>query len=62
MMTDPTAEASDADRADQALPVDDSVEEADPFDEHTVASAEANPADLLEQQQSVPPDDDDYDR
>ena len=61
-MTDPIAEASDTDLANQALPVDDPDDETDPFGASATASVEADAADLLEQHQSVPSADDDYDR
>jgi hypothetical protein len=61
-MTEPAREASDADVADQALPVDENGDESDTFTEGLTAGAEADSADLYEQQQSVPSPEDDYDR
>lgn len=61
-MTEPFAEASDADLADQALPVGDLGDETDPATEYTATSADADTADLIEQQQGIPSADDDYDR
>ncbi|OBJ69151.1 hypothetical protein [Mycobacterium sp. 1274756.6] len=56
-MTEPIPSASDLDIAEQAMAVDD--EHDDVFDPDT-GSAEANPADVYDQHQSVPLDDDDY--
>lgn len=63
-MTDSHAEASDTDLAEQALPADGGFEddEAEVFSEDVAVDAEADTADLLEQQHSVPSPDDDYDR
>ncbi|HET9874594.1 MAG TPA: hypothetical protein VFQ37_02375 [Mycobacterium sp.] len=61
-MTDPIAEASDTDLANQALPVDDPAGEPDPFTDDAIAGAEADLADVFEQHQSVPSSDDDYER
>ena len=57
-MTDFTAEASDIDLADQAVPIGEPADEADPFS----PDVEADAADLIEQHQDVPPGDDDYER
>lgn len=61
-MIEPFADASDADLADQALPVGDPDGETDPSTDYATASLEADTADLIEQQQEVPSADDDYDR
>jgi hypothetical protein len=61
-MTEPVPEASDADLAEQSVPVDDAAEDVDVPADDLSMSAEADPADLLEQHQSVPSPDDDYDR
>lgn len=60
-MTEPF-DASDADRAEQALPVGDPDDETDPSTQYSTAGAEADSADMIEQQQGVPAADDDYDR
>lgn len=61
-MTNPSAEsnveASDTDLAEQALAVEDTDDEPDPF--FAGSAGEADPADVLEQHQSVPAGDDDY--
>lgn len=61
-MTDPILEASEIDLADQALPVDDEAVEAEQLSGYSFDSADADIADLLEQRQSVPSGEDDYDR
>lgn len=61
-MTDPIADASDADLAEQAVPVDDADEETGQVSEYVTPSIDADIADVLEQQRSVPVGDDDYDR
>jgi hypothetical protein len=61
-MTESVPEANDADLADQALPVDANGDEGDAFSEDLTAGAEADAADMFEQQRSAPLDDDDYDR
>lgn len=59
-MTQPDPEASDGDLAEQSR-LADPQDDAGGDDEFS-APAEADTADLLEQQQSVPLPDDDYDR
>lgn len=61
-MTEPFAEASDGDLAEQTIPVGDGGDEADPFNDQLITSAEADIADVVEQRRAVPSDDDDYDR
>lgn len=60
-MTEPF-EASDADLAEQALPVGEPDDGTDPASEYTTVDLEADTADMIEQQQDVPSADDDYDR
>lgn len=57
-MTEPIPSASDLDIAEQAMAVEE--EHDDAFDPGALVSGEANPADVFDQQQSVPLDDDDY--
>ncbi|MGH3561173.1 MAG: hypothetical protein ACRDTN_05045 [Mycobacterium sp.] len=59
-MTEPIPEASDVDRAEQSVPVNDIPD--DPRVDDFSVSAEADVADLFEQHQSAPLPDDDYDR
>lgn len=59
-MTEPVPEASDADLAEQAVPVNDPTDDLR-VDDFPV-SAEADAADLLEQHRSAPLPDDDYER
>lgn len=56
-MTEPVPEASDVDLAEQSLPVSEPMEDLE-----FAVGAEADPADVFEQHQSVPLPDDDYDR
>lgn len=59
-MTEPFSEANDADLADQALPAGDPDD--GPAPQYSTVGAEADPADVVEQQQDVPSADEDYDR
>lgn len=57
-MTDFIDEASDTDLADQAVLIEEAADEVEPFS----PDVEADAADLIEQHQSVPSGDDDYER
>lgn len=59
-MTDPLHEASDVDRAEQALSADERADDR-PVGGFPLES-EADPADQYEQHQGVPGSEDDYDR
>lgn len=63
-MTDFIAEASETDRADQAVSLEDPAEQTEPFDggADLQANPEADIADVVEQHQSVPSGEDDYAR
>lgn len=60
-MTEPHIEASDADLAEQALPVDVPADDPAPSGDGITADLEADTADVIDQWRDVPLSDDDYD-